>query len=78
MAGCGGTQPSTGAERAPRAARVLDQRLTESPENLWQGHLIQAQATLASGTPLACEQDVGACSRSCRSSALFQGNTWMP
>ena len=42
------------------AGWVIDQRLTESPENLWQGHLIRAQATLASGAPSACEQDIEA------------------
>ena len=42
------------------AGRVLGQRLTESPEKLWQGHLIRARATLASDGPSACEQDLEA------------------
>ena len=42
------------------AGRVLEQRLTEAPENRLRGHLINAQATLASGDPLGCEQDIEA------------------
>ena len=40
--------------------RALDQHLASSPENRWWGHLIRAEAVLASGDPSACEQDVTA------------------
>ena len=40
------------------AGRVLEQRLTEAPENRLRGHLIHAKATFASGDPLGCDQDI--------------------
>ena len=40
--------------------RALDQHLASSPENRWWGHLIRAEAVLASGDPSACEQDITA------------------
>ena len=40
--------------------RALDQHFASSPENRWWGHLIRAEAVLASGDPSACEQDVTA------------------
>ena len=42
------------------ADRALDQHLASSPENRWWGHLIRAEAVLASGDPSACEQDITA------------------
>ncbi len=42
------------------AGRALEPRRTESRENRLRGHLLRARATLASGGPAACEQDVGA------------------
>ncbi len=40
--------------------RALDQHLASPPQNRWWGHLIRAEAILASGDPSACEQDITA------------------
>ena len=40
--------------------RMLDRHLTDSLARRWQGHLIRAKASLASGDPSACEQDIEA------------------
>ena len=42
------------------ADRALDRHLADSPRNRWRGHLIRAEAVLASGDPSACEQDITA------------------
>ena len=42
------------------AGRVLDQPFTESLASRWQGHLIRARASLASGGPSSSEQDIEA------------------
>ena len=42
------------------ADRALDRHLASSPQNRWRGHLIRAEAVMASGDPSACEQDITA------------------
>ena len=40
------------------ADQALNQHRIESPQDRWRGLLIRAKATLASGDPSACEQDI--------------------
>ena len=52
---CGQYQAAIGT-----ASRLVDQRLTGSPEKRWGNHLIRAKALLVSGNSSGCEQDIEA------------------